>query len=72
MVWVLGFMPAIFDFSYGYYGKILNLNPSKLNHHLFAYNLSDNPFCPNCFDYIEDVNHYFLSVMHILFIETKW
>ena len=65
----------IFNVSYGYYGKILtqmNLNPSKLNHHLFAYNLSDNPFCPNCFDYIEDVNHYFSSVMHIPFIETKW
>ena len=39
----------------------MNLNPSKLNHHLFSYNLSDNPFCPNCFDYIENVNHYFFK-----------
>ena len=39
----------------------MNLSPSKLNQHLFAYNLSDNPFCPNCFDYIEDVNHYFFK-----------
>jgi hypothetical protein len=54
----------LFDYSYGYYGKMLtqmSLGLSKLNHHLFAYNITDNPFCPKCYDVIETTEHYFLE-----------
>ncbi|MFZ2538543.1 MAG: reverse transcriptase family protein [Oscillospiraceae bacterium] len=55
---------VLFDSSFGYYGKLLNqlkLGLSPLHHHLFIYNIMDNPFCPNCFDCIEDAGHYFLK-----------
>ena len=48
----------------GFYGRILNqinygLSPLKL--HLFTYNLTDNPMCPNCFDVVESTKHFFFE-----------
>ena len=54
----------MFNYTYGYYGKMLTqikFQLSKLNNHLFLYNISDNPFCPRCHDYVEDTQHYFYS-----------
>ena len=54
----------MFHFCTGFYGRILTqmkLGLSKLNHHLFLYNITDNPFCPSCLDSVEDVEHYFLK-----------
>ena len=54
----------IFDFSYGFYGRVLTqikMKPSKLNNDLFLYNITDNPFCPKCFHSVEDPRHYFLE-----------
>ena len=54
----------MFDASYGYYGKLLTqmmLGVSKLNYHLFVYNITDNPFCPKCFDSVENNNHFFFE-----------
>jgi hypothetical protein len=54
----------MFKFSYGFYGRVLiqiKLGLSKLNQHLFLYNITDNPFCPNCLDSIEDTKHYFFN-----------
>ena len=54
----------MFKFSYGFYGRVLiqiKLGLSKLNQHLFLYNITDNPFCPNCLDSIEDTKHYFFK-----------
>ena len=53
----------------GFYGRILNqinnygLSPLKL--HLFTYNLTDNPMCPNCFDVVESTKHSFSNVLRI-------
>ena len=54
----------MFEFSFGFYGRILTqlkLDLSGLNEHLFVYNIIDNPFCPNCFECIENTMHYFLK-----------
>ena len=54
----------MFNYSYGYYGKILTqikFQLSKLNNHLFLYNITDNPFCPWCHDCVEDTQHFFYS-----------
>jgi hypothetical protein len=56
----------MFSISSGFYGRILlqiKLGLSKLNHHLFEYNITDNPFCPKCLDSIEDTKHYFLNCL---------
>ena len=42
-----------FEFSTGYYGRLLNqirYNLSPLRFHLFTYNIIDNPMCPGCHD----------------------
>ena len=51
----------MFEFSFGFYGRFLTklyLDLSKLNEHLFSYNIT---FCPNCFECIENTMHYFLK-----------
>ena len=58
---------SAFQFSFyctGYYGKILNqirYGLSPLHMHLFTYNITDNPFCPECHDVVENSSHYFLK-----------
>ena len=53
----------LFEFCSGYYGRILNQIRYKLSpirSHLFAYCITDNPMCPNCFNNIETPKHFFL------------
>ena len=59
---------STFQFSFyctGYtYGKIQNqirYGPSPSHMHLFTYNITDNPFCPECHDVVENSSHYFLK-----------
>ena len=42
----------------------MRLGLSTLNNHLFTYNISDNPLCPNCFDNVESTCHFFLECRH--------
>ena len=65
----LNFKPAnkksyLFEFCQGFYGNMImqmNFNVSKLNNHLYLYNITDNPFCPKCYDNVEDACHYLLK-----------
>ena len=48
----------------GFIGKILTQIKLKLNplrSQLFNYNLTDNPFCPSCNDFVETPLHFFLE-----------
>ena len=51
---------SVYNTLYGTYSKILTqirLGLSNLNEHLYSYNLSDNPFCPNCLHVVETTSH---------------
>ena len=55
-----------FDYNsfYGPYSKIITqmrLGLSSLHSHLFAYNISDKPFCSNCIVKTEDICHFFFK-----------
>ena len=55
-------------------GKVLNqirYGLSPLNFHLFSYNVVDNPFCPKCFDEIEDPKHFFIDCAFYIDIRRK-
>ena len=41
----------------------ISLGLSPLRGQMFHYNLSDNPFCPKCFDSIETAEHFFLRCL---------
>ncbi|MFZ2539597.1 MAG: hypothetical protein WAX04_11935 [Oscillospiraceae bacterium] len=50
-----------YNYLFGSYTNILTqirMGLSNLNDHLFRYNLSDNPFCPNCLSIIETTSHF--------------
>ena len=58
-----GYDHMAFSTLSSYHGKILTqirLGHSPLRQHQFKHNITDNPFCPSCGNFVETIDHYFL------------